>query len=49
MFYTVQEKCRIEIFACDKINQSKGLIIIHDCNTPYVNEYYSDLMKDYNL
>ena len=39
----------IEIFACDKINQSQGLIYIHDYNIPDIEDYDNELKEEYNL
>ena len=39
----------VEIFVCNKINQSKGLIYIHESNIPDIDEYCSDLKKEHNL
>ena len=44
-----QERVEVEVFACDKINQSKGLIYIHDYNISEIDEYGSELMREYNL
>ena len=44
-----QERVEVEIFACDKMNQSQGLIYIHDCNIPDIEDYGSELKKEYNL
>ena len=44
-----QEKTEVEIFACDKINQNQGLIYIHDYNIPHIEDYGSELKKEYNL
>ena len=44
-----QERIEVEIFACNKINQSQGLIYIHDYNTPDIEDYSSELKKEYNL
>ena len=38
-----------DILACDKINQSKGLIYIHDYNIPVIDDYGNELKKEYNL
>ena len=43
------ERVEVEIFACDKINQSKGLIYIHDYNTPDIDDHASELKKEHNL
>ena len=40
---------QVEIFTCDKINQSKGLIYIQNCNIPDNDEYCCELKKEYNL
>ena len=40
LFAQNNERFEVEIMVCDKINQSKGLIYIHD---------YSKLNKEYNL
>ena len=34
-----QEKVEVEIFACDKINQSQGLIYIYDYNILDIEDY----------
>ena len=39
----------VEIYAYDKINQSKGLIYIHNYNIPDIDDYGSELKKEYNL
>ena len=44
-----QERVEVEIFACDHINQSKGLIYIHDYNIPDIDDYGCELKKEYNL
>ena len=44
-----QERFQVEIFACDKINQSKGLMYIHDCNIPDIDEYDCELKKQHNF
>ena len=37
------------MFAYDKINQTEGLIYIHDYNIPDIEGYGSELKKEYNL
>ena len=49
MFSTIPRRVEVETFACDKINQSKGLIYIHDCNIPDFDDYGSEVKKGYNL
>ena len=44
-----QERVKVEIVACDKINQTQGLIYIHDYNIPDIEEYGNELKKEYNL
>ena len=44
-----QEKIEFEIFACDKINQSKGLTYTYDYHFPDIGDYGSELKKAYNL
>ena len=44
-----QERVKVEIVACDKINQRHGLIYIHDYNIPDMEEYGDELKKEYNL
>ena len=39
----------VEIFACDKINQCKGLIYIYDYNIPDIDDYDSELKKQFNF
>ena len=39
----------VEVFACDKINRSQGLIYIHDYNIPDIEDYDNELKKEYNL
>ena len=41
-----QEKVEVEIFACDKINQSKGLIYIRNYNIPDIDDYGSEPMEE---
>ena len=43
------EKVEVEILTCDKINQIQGLIYIHDHNVLDINDYGSELRKEYNL
>ena len=43
--YKVQGTIEVEVLACDKINQSKSLIYIHDYNIPDIDEYCSELKK----
>ena len=38
-----------KIFACNKINQSQGLIYIHGYNIPDIEDYGNELKKEYNL
>ena len=45
----VQERVEVEIFACDKINQSQGLIYILGYNIPDIEDYGRDLKKEYYL
>ena len=40
-----QERAEFEIFAYDKINQSEGLIYIHDCTIPDIDDFSSELEK----
>ena len=49
MFSTLQQRVEVEIIACDKINQSKGLIYIHDYDIPDIDDYASELKKEYSL
>ena len=42
-----QERFLVEIFACDKINQSQGLINIY--NIPDIENYSGELKKVHNL
>ena len=35
--------------ACDKVNQSQGLIYIHEYNIPDIEEYGNELKKEYNV
>ena len=44
-----QEGVVVEIFACHKNNQSQGLVYIHDYNIPDIEDYGSELKKEYNL
>ena len=44
-----QERVKVEIVACDKINQSQGLMYIHDYNIPDIEEYGNELKKEYNF
>ena len=44
-----QERVEVWIFACNKINQSPSLIYIHDYNIPDIEDYGSELKKEYNL
>ena len=44
-----QERVEVETFACDKINESKGLIYIHNYNIPYIEEHGSKQKEEYNL
>ena len=39
----------IEIFDCDKINQNKGLIYIHNYKIRDIDDYCSELKKECNL
>ena len=39
----------VETFTCDKINQSKGLIYIHECKIPVIDDYDSELKQGYNI
>ena len=39
----------VEIFACNKINQSNGLIYIHDYNIPDIDDFRTALQKEYNF
>ena len=48
-FSTIPKKVEVEIFACDKINQSQGLIYIRDYNMPGIEDCGSELKKEYNL
>ena len=34
-----QERIKVEIVACDKINHNQGLTYIHDYNIPDIEEY----------
>ena len=45
----MQERVEVEIFACGKINESKDLIYIQDYNIPDIDDYDSELKKEYNL
>ena len=49
MFYQYNVRVEVEIFACNKINESKGLIYNHDYNIPDIDDYSSDLKKEYNF
>ena len=49
MFSTIRRRVEVEIFACNKINQSVGLIYIQDNNIPDIEEHGSELKKEYNL
>ena len=40
-----QEKVKVDIVACDKINQNQGLIYIHNYNIPDIEEYGKKLNK----
>ena len=42
-------RVEVEIFACNKINQSKVLIFIPDYNIPDIDNYGSEKNKEYNL
>ena len=44
-----QERVEVEKFACDKINQSEDLIYTYDNNIPDIDDYGSELKKEYNL
>ena len=44
-----QERVEVGIFACDKINQSHGLIYFNDYNIPEIEDYDSELKKEHNL
>ena len=46
-FSQYNERVEVEIFARDKINQTKGLINIHDYNIPDIDDYCSELKKEY--
>ena len=45
----IQERVEVEIFPCDKVNQSQGMIYIYDYNIPDIKDYGSELKKEYNL
>ena len=45
----LQGRVEVEIFACDKINQSQGPIYILDYNIPVIEDYGTELKKKYNL
>ena len=45
----IQERVKVEILACDTINQSQGLIYIHNYNIPDIKDYGSELTKEYSL
>ena len=49
MFSAIPRRVEVENFACDKINQNKGLVYIHDYNIPDIEDYGSELKKEYNL
>ena len=44
-FSQYNERVEVEKFARDKINQSKGLIYIHNYNIPHVDDYSSEVKK----
>ena len=49
MFSAIRKRVKVEIVACDKIDQSKCLIYIHDYIIPDIEYYGSELKKEYNL
>ena len=44
-----QERVEVEIFACNELNKSQGLIYIHYNKIPDTEDYISELKKEYNL
>ena len=48
-FPQYKERVEVAIFACNKINQRKGLIYILEYKIPGVDDYCSELKKEYNL
>ena len=44
-----QESVEVEMFACDKTNQSQGMINIHDYNISDIEDYSRELKIQYNL
>ena len=44
-----RERVEVDIFACDNINQSQGLIYIDDYNIPDIEDYGSELENEYNF
>ena len=49
--FTIQYQVRVEvdIFSCNKINQSKSLIYVHGYNIPVIDDYGSELTREKNL
>ena len=41
----LQGRVEVEIFACDKINQSQGFIYIHDYNIPDNDDYGNEIKE----
>ena len=46
MYFTILRKVEVEIITCYKINQSEGLINIHDYNIPDIDDFGSKLKKE---
>ena len=44
-----QERVEVEIFACNKINQSQGLNYINEYNVPDIEGCDSELKKKFNF
>ena len=44
-----RERVEVKVFVYDKINQSEGLIYIHDYKISDIDDFGSELKKEYNL
>ena len=44
-----QERIEVELFACDKINQSQCPIYINEYNIPDIKDYGRELKEKYNI
>ena len=49
MLPTIIRKVEVEIFVCNKVNLSQGLIYIYEYNISDIEDYDNELKKEFNL